>query len=352
MAHHRLAPVRRLAPALVALAVACGGPHGKPVRVAIPQHSTLKAAADSLARTGVIHSAPLFRLYAKLRRGDRSIRAGTYLLRRGTSYGELLRDLREGRGAIGTVTIPEGYSLSQIVPLVSARLGIPAESLWAAASDSTLRDELDVPTSTLEGYLFPETYAFSPGTTARAVVRTMVQRFEETWKPAWTAHIDSIPMSRNDVVTLASIVEKEAKRPEERPVIAAVYLNRLRSGMLLQADPTVQYALGVHQARVLYKHLTIDSPYNTYRHKGLPPGPIASPGAPSLEAAVYPAAVPYKFFVAYPDGHHEFRTTFAEHQVAVRQARIAWDSVARARGETAAGHIPGDTVVPARPKKR
>jgi UPF0755 protein len=122
-------------------------------------------------------------------------------------------------------------------------------------------------------------------------------------------------------VTLASIVEREAKRPEERPVIAAVYYNRLRKGMPLQADPTVQYALGQHVQRVLYRDLEIDSPYNTYRTKGLPPGPIGSPGAPSLAAAVAPAPVPYLYFVAHPDGHHEFRTTFAEHEVAVREAR-------------------------------
>jgi UPF0755 protein len=131
-------------------------------------------------------------------------------------------------------------------------------------------------------------------------------------------------------VTLASIVEREARRPEERPVIAAVYYNRLRKGMRLQADPTVQYALGRHVERVLYKDLEIDSPYNTYRVTGLPPGPIAAPGAPSLEAAVKPANVPYLYFVAEPDGHHEFRTTMAEHEAAVRVARRMRDSAARA----------------------
>jgi UPF0755 protein len=156
----------------------------------------------------------------------------------------------------------------------------------------------------------------------------MVRRFEQVWEPSWTARLDSIPLSRHDVVTLASLVEKEARRSEERPVIAAVYLNRLRDRMLLQADPTVQYALGQHQSRVLYKHLEVDSPYNTYRHPGLPPGPIASPGRASLVAALYPANVPYKFFVALPDGHHEFRVDFAAHEQARRAARRAWDSLA------------------------
>ena len=169
---------------------------------------------------------------------------------------------------------------------------------------------------TLEGYLFPDTYIFPEGTTARAAVDAMVRRFEQVWKPEWTARLDTIHMSRNDVMSLAAIVEKEARRPEERPVIAAVYLNRLRSGMLLQADPTVQYALGRHVTRVYYKDLETDSLYNTYLHKGLPPGPIASPGKASIEAALYPANVPYEYFVAFPDGHHEFRRDLAEHEIA------------------------------------
>jgi UPF0755 protein len=126
-------------------------------------------------------------------------------------------------------------------------------------------------------------------------------------------------------------VEKEARLPEERPVIAAVYLNRLRIGMMLQADPTVQYAMGRHVTRVFYKDLEIESPYNTYRHTGLPPGPIASPGRPSIVAALNPASVPYRFFVAYPDGHHVFTSDFTAHGAAVRAARRQWDSVAARR---------------------
>jgi UPF0755 protein len=151
----------------------------------------------------------------------------------------------------------------------------------------------------------------------------MVKRFEREWKPAWDSAIVPLGLSRHQVVTLASIIEREAKIASERPVIAAVYLNRLRAGMLLQADPTVQYARGSHTARVLNRDLEIDSPYNTYRYAGLPPGPIASPGGASLAAAVAPADVPFLYFVAMPDGHHEFRRSLAEHEVAVRAARAA-----------------------------
>ena len=268
-------------------------------------------------------SPRLFRLYAKLTRRDRALKPGTYLLRPGTSWNALLDALTQGKGLVHTLTIPEGWALSQIVPALARSLGAPVESVQVAVADTALRHELDLPTPTLEGYLFPDTYTFPDGTTPRQAVTMMVRRFEQAWKPEWSMRIDTLGMSRHDVVTLASIVEREAKLPEERAVIAAVYLNRLRKGMLLQADPTVQYARGQHTARVMYNDLRIDSPYNTYKHAGLPPGPIGSPGAASLQAALYPANVPYLYFVAYPDGHHEFRTTFAEHVVAVSEARRA-----------------------------
>lgn len=307
------------------------------VRVIIPRGATLRIAADSLERHGVIQNATAFRLYALLRRGDRSIRAGTYLFKRPISWGRVLEDLRGGKGIEHGITIPEGWSLNQIVPQLARVLGVPVDSVRAAVRDTALRHALDIPTPTLEGYLFPDTYVFPDGTTSRQAVRMMVARFQTVWQPEWDAQLRKSAMSRNDVMALASIVEKEAKLPEERPVIAAVYLNRLKAGMLLQADPTVQYAIGHHVARVLYKDLTIDSPYNTYRYKGLPPGPIASPGKPSIVAALYPASVPYLFFVAYPDGHHEFTTKFSAHNVAVKSARRAWDSLAAVRRDTTRG---------------
>jgi UPF0755 protein len=179
-------------------------------------------------------------------------------------------------------------------------------------------------------------------------VRVMIDRFQHVWQPEWNQRLQALGMSRNDVMALASIVEKEARVPEERPVIAAVYLNRLKAKMLLQADPTVQYALGRHVARVMYKDLAIESPYNTYRHVGLPPGPIASPGRPSIVAALNPANVPYRYFVAYPDGHHEFTTNFAKHTVAVRNARREWDSVTALRRDT----MRPPELAPAAPMRR
>ena len=327
---------RGLLVAGVAALAACAGPSGPPVRVVVPQGASFRAAADSLGKAGVIQAPALFRLYAKLRGGDRRIKAGTYLLRRGSSWNSVLTALREGKGLMFTVTIPEGFTLSQIVPLVARVLEVPTDSVIAAARDTTHLHRLDVPTPTLEGYLFPDTYMFLPGTRARAAVAAMVRRFEQVWRTEWTARLDTIGMTRHEVVTLASIVEREAKRPDERPVIAGVYRNRLRSGMRLEADPTVQYARGIHTNRVLFKDLDVDSPYNTYKHAGLPPGPIASPGAASLRAALYPADVPYKFFVAYPDGRHEFTLDFAQHTEARRKALREWNALERRRDSVAA----------------
>lgn len=322
--------------ALASVTACTGGGAGKPVRVVVPRGASFRAAADSLAARGVIRSALLFRLYATWSRHDRRIKPGTYLVRPGSSYATLADALVSGKGLVHVMTVVEGWELRQIVPQLARALDTSLDSVEAAVRDTAILHRLDVPTPTLEGYLFPATYTFPDGTTARAAVAQMVARFEQAWRPEWNDRLQALALKRHDAVTLASIVEREAVRPEERPAIAAVYYNRLRKGMRLESDPTVQYALGHHTARVLYRDLEVDSPYNTYRHSGLPPGPIGSPGAPSLAAAVNPARVPYLFFVAQPDGHHEFRTSFAAHLQAVRESR------AITRGATEhAGGTPG-----------
>jgi UPF0755 protein len=311
--------------ALAFAAAGCGGeaPGALPRRVSIPAGATLRDAADSLATAGIISSPRWFRLYTMIGGRDREIRAGTYLLRPGMGWGDLIDDLTRGRGIVHTVTIPEGYSIADIAPLLAKMLSVPEESVMVAVRDSAMRAQMDAPAATLEGYLFPDTYIFPDGTSARTAVAEMTRRFTHQWKAAWDDQLSALAMSRNDIVTLASIVEKEAKLPEERAVISAVYHNRLRKGMLLQADPTVEYGLGHHTPRVLYRDLAVKSPYNTYQHRGLPPGPIASPGSASLEAALFPANVPYLYFVAAPDGHHEFRVTYREHTQATAAVRKA-----------------------------
>lgn len=332
-----------------ALAVAACGGSGT-TRVVIPPGATFRVAADSLHRAGVIGSTRLFRLYASLRGHDRRIRAGTYVMSRGMSWPAVVSALTQGTGLIRTVTIPEGYAIADIAPLLARTLGIDEDSILVATRDSAMRERLDVPTPTLEGYLFPDTYSFPDGTSGRVAVETMVKRFEQVWQPEWDAKLQQMALTRHDIVTLASIVEKEAKLPAERAVIAAVYLNRLRVGMKLQADPTVQYALGRHASRLFYKDLRVDSPYNTYEHAGLPPGPIASPGKASIVASVNPAAVPYRYFVAHPDGHHEFHVDFQSHERAVAAVRRERDALARAGGPP----LPNGAPAPgsSRPRRR
>ena len=310
----------------VLIAACSGEPHGTPMRVIIPRGANFGQATDSLAKAKLVGWPKVFRMYGRLTGGDRNIKPGTYLFKPGTPWSDIVSALNGGHGLVNTITIPEGWDLSQITPQLARTLKVPADSVRAAMRDTALLARLDIPNPTLEGYVFPDTYAFPLGTTARQAVREMVFAFERRWKPDWDSSLTDLKINRNDLVTMASIVEREARVPEERPVIAAVYYNRLRRGMLLQADPTIQYALGHHVGRVLYKDLAVASPYNTYIHKGLPPGPIASPGVASLVAAAHPATVPYLYFVASRDGHHEFRVTLEEHASAIRQVRATLPS--------------------------
>ena len=293
------------------------------VRLTIRRGSSFREAADSLEAHAIVHHPRVFGWYATRRGLDRNIRYGTYLIRRGASWNEVLTALQEGQGIVNRVTIPEGWPLWEILPKLSSELLIPAESLEVAVRDTLLLQRVGAPlgTETLEGYLFPDTYDFPGAVTARQAVELMVNRFEAVWKPDWNARLTELKMTRHQILTLASIVEKEVRRGEERPIVAAVYSNRLRIRMPLQADPTVQYAQRKRPGRVLYRDLKVESPYNTYRRVGLPPGPIASPGLASIEASLFPAKVPYRFFVARPDGRHEFRTTYGEHLAAIAMVR-------------------------------
>lgn len=323
--------VRHLRVASVAGLLALGACGEGNARVTVPIGASLRHAADSLEAAGVVASARAFSFYAKVRGRDRRIKAGTYILDRGSSWNDLLAALEAGRGIVFTVTIPEGWEVRTIVPSVAKVMKIPEAALDSATRDTSLVRRLGIPTGTLEGYLFPETYLLPEGSAPLPIVRRLVSEFERRWKPEWNAQLEKLGMTRHQIITLASIIEKEARVAAERPVISAVYHNRLKRGMLLQADPTVIYALGRHVTRVLYRDLEVTSPYNTYRNVGLPPGPIASPGSASIEAALFPADVPFLYFVAHPDGHHEFRATLREHNEAVRRMRALRRQSAAAR---------------------
>jgi UPF0755 protein len=265
----------------------------------------------------------LFRLFARVTGAETAIKPGTYQFAAGAGYRDVLDALVTGRGLMATVIIPEGFDVRDIAPVLAKALRVPEDSVRAAVTDTAWQRELDVPVPSLEGYLFPATYTFPEGTSARDAVNAMVERFLDVWKPEWDARLKAMSISRHDAITMASIVEKEARKAEERPLISAVYWNRVKKRMLLQADPTVQYALPQHVERVLYKDLEVESKYNTYKYPGLPPGPIASPGEASIAAALAPADVPYLFFVARADGSHEFTETFEQHTRAIAGIKAA-----------------------------
>lgn len=302
---------------------------GASAKVVIPNGATLGEAADSLRSARVIRSATVFQLVAMFTGdGGGEIKYGRYVIPRGANTSEILAQLHSGEGRFHRLTIPEGWAIQQIARLLRDSLGIPVDSVVAATRDSTRRARVQTPAADVEGYLFPATYEFTDGTPASAVIDTMLLTFDRRWKSAWDTTLQRQGRSRHSAVTLASIVEKEAGRSSDRPMIAAVYLNRLRKGMRLQADPTVLYAMGLVAKRVLFADLRVESQYNTYRVSGLPPGPIASPGTASIAAAVQPADSDVVFFVAFPDGHSQFTRTFAEHSAAVKVAHAARDSAA------------------------
>jgi len=316
----------RLGPIALALLVACAPAENAPVeRVTIPPGTSLGQVADSLAAHQVIESRRWFRTLARLRGVERSVKAGVYEFRRGSGAWRALSALNRGVVVAIRFTAPEGLTLWDLADLTEDQLGIPSDSILVAATDTGLARSLGVPGESLEGYLLPETYLMSAGSSSREVVGMMVREFLRQWQPAWDARLDTLHLSRRALLSLAAIVEAESSHEDERAMVAGVYWNRLRLGMPLQADPTVQYAIeartGERKPRLYYKDLAIASPYNTYLHPGLPPGPINSPGIASIHAALYPDSVPFLYFVAGMDGRHIFSRTLAEHARAVMLAR-------------------------------
>jgi UPF0755 protein len=316
---------------LIALlgAAACTDPGPAPgatlERVRVPPGATVTAVAESLHAHGVITDRRRFRLTARLRRLDRSLQAGVYDFRRGERMDIVLAALATGQTAALRFTVPEGITLAELAALAEAQLGMSADSIVAAAARLAAEGILGEPSTSLEGFLLPETYTLPVEPTAELLVRAMADGFKGAWRPEWDARLDTLGMTRRQAVTLASIVEGEARVQSERATIAGVYHNRLRQRMPLQADPTVQYAIqlatGRRKPRLYIRDYRFPSPYNTYLHPGLPPGPISSPGLASIEATLHPADVPWLYFVARGDGSHEFSRTYREHVNAINRIR-------------------------------
>jgi UPF0755 protein len=282
----------------------------------VKEGSSLKEVAGELEKGGLITNKTLFVLWARVKGYGKGVRAGEYSLSPAMAPIQLLEILRKGLVILHAVTIPEGFTRHQIADLLEAKGLADKKHFLELTQDEALLRQYGISGPSLEGYLFPDTYHFSRGTPTLAIIDTMVRRFRQEVTPLME-QARGTGMKFEDVVILASIVEKETGRPEERPLIASVFLNRLRLGMRLESDPTVIYGMENFKGNLKKGDLMERTPYNTYVIHGLPPGPIANPGLDSIKAVIDPARSDYLYFVSKNDGSHHFSKTLAEHNRAV-----------------------------------
>jgi UPF0755 protein len=329
-------PIRVIAAVALVLAVLAGsmislvhspagGSRDEVVAFVVEEGASFRQVATHLEDEGLIRSAWAFGVWARWKGQDRSIRSGEYELHRGTSAAGILEELVSGVVMTRAVTLPEGLTRTRTVEVLAQALELDAARLDSLTRepDAGLRALLDLqPGTSLEGYLYPETYRFAKGVSAETVIETLVSTFSAVLDDSMRARAREREMTLHELVTLASIVEAEAILDHERPEIAAVYTNRIAKGWKLEADPTVAYALDKIGDRLTFRDLEVDSPYNTYRNAGLPPGPINSPGEASMRATLWPdPESDAMYFVADGEGGHWFSRTWEEHQAAVRKYR-------------------------------
>ena len=304
--------------------------------VVIPRGAGIETIAGIHKANGLVENPQLFVLAARVLGYDRHLKAGRFTLPVGSSIYRILHTLARGMSTRDMVTIPEGLRAEEVASILFAQAKIDPMRFVQVSVDSSFAASLGIPASRVEGYLFPSTYPFYPLLSPEEVIRVMVNQalhsFEE--EMALPGARADLPLHR--LVTLASMVEAETGSPTERPIIAAVFYNRLRRGMMLQSDPTVSYALGIHRDRVYYRDLNVKSPYNTYRNYGIPPGPICSPGRSAFHAVLFPAQDSTTlYFVARGDGTHIFSRTWEEHLRAIAHVR----AMAHAETTTAIGPV-------------
>ncbi len=290
----------------------------------IPTGSNSRTIAKQLAAAQLIRSEYAFRLLVRHKEIGRRLQAGTYLLRRNMSLSDILDELEKGQVTLVSWTVPEGLTMIAIAELWETSGFGTATAFQEATEADGLLEKYGIPEDkSVEGYLFPNTYKFAKGTTVEKVVEMMLDEFTKRWIETFDDEARDLGRTRHEIVTLASIIEEEAQVKSEQPRISSVFHNRLKRNWRLQADPTVLYALGNPERLLTKRDLGVDSPYNTYKYKGLPPGPIANPGIDSIMAALRPEKTDYLYFVAIGGGKHHFSKTLSEHNRMVRKMRRA-----------------------------
>ncbi len=295
--------------------------------VLIEPGSGTRAIGERLIQAGVVRNDATFRAALWRTGRARSLQAGEFRFDRPMTPTEVIGKIARGEVHNRRITFPEGLTVQEMARIYEQQGFGRAAAFVEAAREASLVRDIDPSAGDLEGYLFPETYSMPRDTTAARLVQLMVGRFRQLFTPEMQQAGQAVGLTPRQVVTLASLVEKETAVPAERPIVAGVYLNRLKIGMGMQADPTVIYALqraGRYDGNLRRDDLSFDSPYNTYRYPGLPPGPIASPGLASLKATVAPAQVDFLYFVSRNDGSHVFARTLAEHNENVRQHQVLY----------------------------
>ncbi|MBI4429345.1 MAG: endolytic transglycosylase MltG [Ignavibacteriales bacterium] len=299
--------------------------------VTIPRGVSFRAVVDSLNSSGVIRSKWALKTAGRLLGTTKSVKVGKYLFKSGLSNTEILNDLAEGKSRmIHSVAVPEGWRIELVARRFKNELGIDSTKFMSICRDSLFVRSKAFEANTLEGYLLPETYNFYWQTDELEIVERMIDSFKGFYSDSLQQRQEELGMSLGRIITLASIVEGESSVDEERPIIAGVYWNRLRKRIRLEADPTVQYALPDGPRRLFHRDLKFDSPYNTYLHYGLPPGPINNPGKNSILATLYPDEHQYLYFVATGVGGHRFSKNFIDHQRAIGVYRRARREAERA----------------------
>ena len=306
--------------ALVVLVLFWPQPNSSSVsKVTVITGSTLSEISKQLYEKKIISNEQMFRWAVQVMGKEKEIPVGTFQLVDTQSNYDIIKQLVYGSPELIKVRLLEGWSVKQIAAHLNEVMGFELDEILDISKDYHFLKKHNIKASTIEGYLFPDTYLFFNGDTPTSVLDNVVSEYKNFWRDAFRDRARELNMTEHEVVTLASIIEGEAIYDKERPTISGVYHNRLNRGMRLQADPTIQYIIEDGPRRLLNRDLRIDSPYNTYKHKGLPPGPINSPGAQSLKAALYPEENEYLFFVARGDGYHTFTTNEKDHNNAKKQ---------------------------------